>query len=150
MTNTETLASLIAQKLQLLQLLARLSHAQVDLIDSGDMTRLLPVLGAKQQLLGQLQQLEQALTPFRDEDPDQRIWASPEAREKCRIDAQRSEQLLAEIMNLERKGEAEMIRRRDETARRLEEMDNASRVHSAYFEPAAPASTSFFDVSSER
>ena len=149
MTNTETLASLIAQKLQLLELLTRLSHAQSELIGSGDMTRLLPVLGAKQRLLGQIQQLEQALAPFRDDDPDQRQWSSAAAREKCRLDAQRSEQLLAEIMVLEREGEAEMIRRRDETARRLEEMDGASRAHSAYFEVPVPA-TSYFDMSSDR
>jgi len=149
MTNTETLASLIAQKLQLLELLARLSHAQVELIDSGDMTKLLPVLGAKQRLLAQMQQFEQALAPFRNDDPEQRIWASVAAREKCRADAQRSEQLLAEIMEMERQGEAEMIRRRDDTARRLEEMDTASRAHSAYFEVPVPA-TSFFDMSSDR
>ena len=56
-------------------------------------------------LLGQMQQLEQGLAPFRDEDPDQRPWPSPAAREKCRSDADRSEQLLAEIMQLERQGE---------------------------------------------
>lgn len=149
MTSTETLASLIRSKLQLLELLARLSRAQVELIDSGDMTRLLPVLGAKQQLLGQLQQLEQGLAPFRDEDPDQRQWASAAAREQCRADAEQAEQLLAELMALERQGEAEMVRRRDETARRLEEMESSSRVHSAYFEIPAPA-VSHFDMSSDR
>ena len=149
MTNTDSLASLIAQKLQLLELLARLSHAQVDLIDTGDMTKLLSVLGAKQRLLGQIQQLEQALGPFRQEDPDERIWSSAAAREKCRADAQRSEQLLSEIMRLERQGEAEMVRRRDETARRLEEMDTASRAHTAYFEVPVPA-PSYFDISSDR
>jgi flagellar biosynthesis/type III secretory pathway chaperone len=149
MTSTETLASLIAQKAQLVELLARLSHAQVDLIHGGDMTKLMPVLSAKQQLLTQLQQLEQALAPFRDEDPDQRAWASAAAREKCRSDAQRAEQLLAQIMVLERQAEAEMIRRRDETARRLEEMDSSSRAHSAYFDVPVPVA-SHFDMSSDR
>lgn len=149
MTHTETLASLIAQKLQLVELLARLSHAQVDLIGSGDMTKLLPVLGAKQQLLSQMQQLEQALAPFRNEDPDHRQWISPAAREKCRSDAERSEQLLAEIMVLERESEAEMIQRRDETARRLEEMESSSRAHTAYFDIPVPAA-SHFDMSSDR
>ena len=148
-SSTDNLARLIAQKRQFLELLARLAHAQADLIDSADMTRLLPVLGAKQQLLAQMQQLEQGLAPFRDDDPDQRQWASAAAREACRQDAQRCEQLLAEIMVLERQGEAEMIRRRDETARRLEEMESSARVHNAYVDLPVPAA-SYFDMSSDR
>lgn len=147
--NTETLANLIAQKLQLVELLAKLSRAQMELIDGGDMNRLLTVLAAKQRLLNQLQQLEQALVPFRDEDPDQRVWASAEARELCRLNAARSEQLLAEIMQLERQGEAEMIRRRDETARRLEEVECAARAHTAYVDIPV-AAVSQFDMSSEQ
>jgi flagellar biosynthesis/type III secretory pathway chaperone len=149
MNSTETLANLIAQKLQLLELLARLSRAQAELIDGGDMTRLLPVLGAKQQLLAQMQQLEPALAPYRDENPELRVWASPAARDRCRANAERSEQLLAEIMLLERQGEAEMVRRRDEAARRLEEVEVGSQAHSAYFEVPLPAA-SHFDMSSDR
>jgi hypothetical protein len=52
-------------------------------------------------------------------------------------------------MLLERQAEAEMVRRRDETARRLEEMESSSRAHSAYFDVPVPA-VSHFDMSSDR
>jgi flagellar biosynthesis/type III secretory pathway chaperone len=149
MLSTETLANLVAHKLQLLELLAKLSRAQMELIDGGDMTKLLAVLGAKQKLLSQLQQLDQALVPFRDEDPDQRVWPSPEARQECQAQATQIEALLREIMLLERQGEAEMVRRRDDTARRLEEVEYAGRAQSAYLDMPLPAATQF-DMSSDQ
>jgi flagellar biosynthesis/type III secretory pathway chaperone len=149
--DTEKLARLIAQKLQLLELLARLTHAQASLIEEGDMTRLLPVLGAKQKLIVQLQQLEGELNPFRNEDPDTRRWSSPANREACRQNAARCEALLAEIMQIERAGESEMIRRRDAVAEQLQTMHSAHDASAAYAESGAVAtSASFLDLSSSQ
>ena len=41
------------------------------------MTDLLKLLAAKQTVLDQLQQVERQLDPFRDEDPEARVWRSP-------------------------------------------------------------------------
>ena len=138
MNDSRHLASAIARKAQLLDLLRRLGEAQLSLVVAGDMSRLMQVLGSKDSLLQQLQHVERELDPFRDEDPDQRKWDSPELRQACRQDAERCVALLGEIVSLEKQAEAEMMRRRDATAAQLQGMYGSQEAQGAYI--AAPVS----------
>src|SRR2546430_13269884 len=93
-TNTERLAALITSKQQVLEILVQLSRQQLALIGAGDMTTLLKLLGGKQTVMNHLQIIERELAPFRDEDPDQRVWNSPEHRVACQARAEHCNTLL--------------------------------------------------------
>lgn len=129
---TEQLATLIAAKLEVLELLTRIANTQLSLIETGEMSTLLTVLTAKQQLISRMQSLESQLDPFRQEDPDTRVWSTPERRKQCQDHARRSEALLAEILLTEKRAEALMLSRRDQTARRLDSMHTAGEAGNAY------------------
>lgn len=130
--STESLSRLIARKRELLRLLKEMSRAQLELIRGGDLERLLRVLAAKQPLVNQLHAVEAELEPFRADDPERRVWKSPQARKACQEDAQICEGLLAELLELERAGETAAQERREDTARQLQTMTDASAVGRAY------------------
>ena len=77
LNDTNRLAALIAAKVQVLEILARLSRRQLALIDAGEMTALVKLLASKQTVMAQLQKLEGQLQPFRGDDPDARVWQTP-------------------------------------------------------------------------
>jgi hypothetical protein len=147
-TDASQLASAIARKAELLTLLRKLGEAQLALVNAGDMPRLMQVLASKESLLAHLQLVERQLDPFRDQDPECRIWPSTEARRACQDDANRCAALLAQIVSLEKESEAEMMRRREATAAQLQATFGSREAQGAYFSAqAAPVSS--LDLSME-
>lgn len=138
--HTERLAQLVERKREVLVHLRSLGARQLELVDGDDWSQLTKVLSTKQRLLGLLSDIERELVPFRDEPPQLRVWASETARETCRRHADDCAALLAEVMDLEREGERAMIRRRDETARRLSGMHVSVAARHAYVADDQPAS----------
>jgi hypothetical protein len=112
--------------------LRSLGLRQAELIAAGEMSELLRLVATKQQLIVALQSLEKQLTPFHQDDPEQRRWESAAARAACADDAQACRQLIQEIMDLERDGERQMAARRDEVASQLRTAATAGRVREAY------------------
>src|SRR5688500_5980460 len=109
-TTTERLIELIAAKQQVVELLFGLARRQIELAEQAEMAPLLKLLAAKQTVLDQLQRLERQLDPYRGQDPDQRVWRNPSDRQRCQSQADRSSQLLGEVMVLEKQGEAALLR----------------------------------------
>ena len=144
---TDLLAQLIADKLRILEQIRELSRRQPAVIGEGDMSRLMNVLAGKERLLAELQNLEQRLDPFRDQDPDARVWRSQSEREHCRQNAERCETLLREIMLIEKQCEQELIARRNTTAQRIHAANDASHARAAYGQNAPQRSR--LDLSSE-
>ncbi|MBW8884688.1 MAG: hypothetical protein JF612_07900 [Planctomycetia bacterium] len=131
-TNTERLAALISTKQQVLEILVQLSRRQLALIAAGDMTTLIKLLAGKQTVMNQLQTLERELSPFRDEDPEQRVWASAAERTACQVRAEQCNVLLAEAMDLEKKAEATMVDRRQAAATGLAAVQSGSDARASY------------------
>jgi hypothetical protein len=129
---TDRLAELIDNKHAVLAQLLRLGREQSNLIGDGDITNLLVVLSAKQSLLNQLQTIEGHLAPFRQQDPAARRWSSPAARHRCAEVARRCEDLLHDIVEIEKRSESEMVRRRDAAAARLQSAGSAAQARAAY------------------
>ena len=117
--NTDVLAELIDAKLVLLQQLRELAAQQALVIEHGDISRIMNVLAVKQRLLNALEQLERRLDPFREEDPDQRVWKSPVHRQRTRETSERCDALLSEIVAVERECEVQLSFRRDHAADQL-------------------------------
>jgi hypothetical protein len=145
---TDRLADLINAKRDLLEQLRQLARQQNEHIAAGEMSTLINVLAAKEMLLRNLFAVERQIDPFRQEDPEQRIWRNPEARRRCQVVAERCESLLAELMLLEKQSETDLQRRRDETAKRLDLAHSALEARRAYAPHTRPASAQL-DLSSE-
>lgn len=131
-SDTELLADLIRAKRSCLVQVRDMGRKQFELIDDGEMTALLDLLAAKQRLINQLQRIENALAPFRQQDPHQRVWRSEPDRLRCAEDIEQCESLLHEIISQERCGEGMLTRRRDEAAARLQGSHLASCAQGAY------------------
>jgi hypothetical protein len=146
--DTDRLSQLIDAKLAVLMKLLELAQRQMAAVEDSDLSILLRLLAGKQQLVDQLQQLDGALAPYQQQDPESRRWASPEQRVRCRQQAQRCEAVLREILVVEQQAEAAVQQQRAATAQRLATMQHAAQAQRAYVTSPAVVSSSL-DLSSE-
>jgi hypothetical protein len=130
--STITLADLMQKKRKCLEQLRELGRRQLELIAGGDATELLRIAAAKQQLIVALQMIEKRLTPFHEQAPEARSWASPEARSRCAADAEACRLLVQEVMAMEQDGERQLTARRDGVATQLRMAAQGGRVREAY------------------
>jgi hypothetical protein len=130
--STTRLAELITKRRKCLAQLRELGTRQGELIADGNMTALLRIFSAKQELIAALETVERELRPYHDEDPEARQWTSPTARAACAADAEECRRLLTEVMALEQAGERQMTVRRDSVAGELRSLSAAGRVREAY------------------
>lgn len=144
---TDRLYDLIRAKRSCLRQLHEISRRQQDLIGTGDMPRLLDLLAVKQRMIDQLQRVERALDPFRAEPPEARRWRSEELRRQCAEEVRQCDQLLAELLAAEKRCEAELTRRRDEAAQRLQGVHRADHARQSYLE-APPDISVHLDIRS--
>ncbi len=148
MLDTDRLAEVLRRKLECLLQLHELGQQQIALADGGDVNDLLRVLGAKQLLINQLHQLQRELEPYRDQDPERRVWRSDDDRRRCAQCNVQSEALFAEVLEQERRAEQVLQRRRDESLEQLREAYAGEHVRRAYT-PDLPYGQSTFDLTSE-
>jgi hypothetical protein len=146
--DTDRFAELIDAKLAVLVQLLGLSRHQVQVIDDSDLAALLKVLAGKQQLVAQLDRLDRQLAPFHVQSSDARIWASGQARQRCREQAARCEAVLREILVAERNAEQQMAQRRDAAAQQLAMVSQATQAQRAYV-PTVPPTLGTLDLISE-
>ena len=130
--STEQLAGLIAKKHEVLVQLRAVGVRQTDLVAGGEISALLKLLSAKQQLIGRLQELERALKPYYAGDPEKRAWRSPEERAQCAAQANECNALLEEVVQLEKMGAEKMNERKNEVAQQLQQVHAAAHVRSSY------------------
>ncbi len=130
--STENLAELIGKRHRCLVQLRDLGRRQAEMIKVGEMSPLLRLIAAKNQLIAALQSIEQGLAPYHDQDPETRNWPTAEARAQCAQQAQTCQQLLGEVMELERQNEQAMITRRDQVATQLQAAQAANTARGAY------------------
>jgi len=129
---TDILAELVTRKYENLLQLREMGRRQHELIDGGQMARLLELLAAKQRVLLALQEIERALEPFRGQDPEKRRWRTAEARQQCAARLEQCEALLAEIISREKLCEQALRRRRDQAAQQLQGTHAAGQARGAY------------------
>ena len=146
--DTDKLTKLLADKCQLLAQLRQLGVRQFESIETADLSQLLSLLAAKQRLIGGLQTIEQQLDPYRAQSPDERQWANPADRRQSAQLAETCQQLLAEVVEIEKQSEYRLVLRRDEAAARLQAAHFASQARQAYDGPTSPA-FSQLDLSAE-
>ncbi len=129
---TRKLAQLISMKAQILFQIKELVVKQKTVVDSSELSSLMSLFAAKQQLLDKLHALEKQIDPFRDEDPDLRQWDSTEERTKCQGFANYCNSVLNEITKLEQECEQTMVHQKDLMEQQLKLVDTGVRATSAY------------------
>lgn len=131
-TSTTRLSDLIGRKHDVLVQLRDVGRRQTEIVERGETTSLLELLAAKQKMIVLLQQVERELAPYHAENPADRAWPSPEAREHCARQAGECRGLLAEVVELERASADRLTIRRNEAAAQLRQVYSASRARNAY------------------
>jgi hypothetical protein len=132
LSSTERLAELVRAKHACLTQLHGLGKRQLIVIADGDISLLLNLLSAKQSLLAELQTIERGLDPFRQQDPDERRWASATDRQRSSQVLEQCEMLLKDILAQEKQSEQQLCQRRDEAAARLQGSHLAFQARGAY------------------
>jgi hypothetical protein len=132
MHSTADLIDLIQRKHRVLVQLRDVGRRQMELVAGRDTASLIKLLAEKQSLISTLQGVERELTPYTREDPETRIWPSPEARSQCSARASECNTMLREIVELEKQGMELMTVHRNEIAAQLEQVHAAAEVRSAY------------------
>ena len=139
---TDRLAELVLAKVQTLEQLCELARQQSSITQTSDATLLLSFLARKQPLMDRLQEVQEALAEYQDDDPEARQWRSDEHRSACRAASDRCQQLLSEIVLLEKQSLDEMSERRDALAAQLQDTREASHAADVYHSADALAESS--------
>jgi hypothetical protein len=130
--STTLLIDLVSRKCDCLEQLLALSRQQLELIETDRMAGLIEVLTGKHRLIGLLQGIDQQLTPYRGQRPEERTWRSEEDRALCGARIAHCEAMLADILRLERLAEERLTAQRDATAARIDSAWQATTARGAY------------------
>ncbi|PQO34846.1 hypothetical protein DTL21_15250 [Bremerella cremea] len=130
---TDQLVQLIDQKHEVLTQLLTLSQYQLRLAGHDDhIVDLMRVLSAKQTLIERLTRIDRTIDPFRQQDPEARVWRSSSDRTKCSQTAQQCEVLLTELKTIEQRSTDAVSSHRDEIAAMLRETHTSTDSVTAY------------------
>jgi DNA mismatch repair ATPase MutS len=132
MPSTELLAELVKRRHQVLTQLRDAGRRQAEIVRGGDTAALLKLLAAKQYLIAALQQVQRELASFHDEDPNRRAWPTPADRARCARQAAECNELLAEVIALEKQSAEQMTARRKDAGDQLRQVHAARQVRTAY------------------
>src|SRR5437667_11891861 len=102
MLSTQKLAELVSRKRGVLLQLAEIGQRQQRVVDEGDTGTLLQLLAAKQKMINALQIVEREMAPFHAEDPEARLWPTGVDRARCAHEAAECNQLLEQIVAIEK------------------------------------------------
>jgi hypothetical protein len=120
--------------------LLELSRQQRLLIEDGQMDALLSVLGHKQQILGQVSEIEMRLRPYKENWDIVRTELSGDDRGIVDAALSTVEELLGELIEIEKESEQLLVSQMTTVRQELQEVTTAKGVHSAYaqYSPAEP------------
>lgn len=131
-SSSAELYELIQQRLEVLRTISEQTSEQLTLVEQNRMSALLELLNKKQHSIAQLSALERALAPHRNEDPESRSWPDPQQRRRCQQAQAESQTLLAQILEIEQRCEAELAGRRDSIGDQLDQSHSAAEACRAY------------------
>lgn len=129
---TEFLLQCMVERLEIARALQSLGRSQADAVDGADINATLRILARKQSLLEQLRILGQRLQPYFQDDPEARIWESPDRRHVCQQIADEGSRLLCEATQVDACLLDDMAQRRDALAAQLQDGTDSILAHSAY------------------
>lgn len=126
------LSQLIDQRWALLSQLLQMSERQIGAIQESRMTELMGILSEKQVPLNQLAELANRLRPAVENDPQTRVWDTPEQRDRCREQQEECERMHLELLAIEAQCETSLVQGRDRLRQELQRVDNVRQAVSGY------------------
>ncbi len=129
--STERLAHLVHQKSVLVRELHKLVSKQQEMIRQQEVD-LIPLLAVKQRVLETLSEVDRALDPFRQQDPEHRYWKSMETRIACREEADHCEVLFRQVLLIENDCTMALQQQQQKTKEQLQGAVAAGQVNRAY------------------
>jgi hypothetical protein len=130
--DTEQLFGLLDTKWRLLLEMRELSILQSDVVARQDVSELMALLARKEVLMDRLMQLQHALSPFAAQDPEKRLWSSPERRRDCQQIKARCDALVQEMLVMENRSIDHMHSQREMVANQLQQVTDSIRLAQAY------------------
>lgn len=109
-----------------------LSRRQKDVIENGDVDDLLQILGQKQKVLSRVGEVENQLLPYKRNWGAVRAGLDENDRQVLDMALASVEELLAELIALEKESEQLLMQRRDVVEIELQEVVKGGAVHQAY------------------
>lgn len=125
--------------------LLELSRRQPALIEQGDYSALLALLGRKQHLIDQLDRLAAAVPDVVTRWQSQKITLSDETRRVCDAELAAGEAVLQQILEIEQQSQQQLSERRDVVRHQLMGVASAGRAAAAYEETAARSTNRHMD-----
>lgn len=138
--STDELARLIHDRHKTLSELRIVAARQFKVIEDQELSKLLELLAIKQGLINRLMECDRALDPFRQQTPEERVWASEDLRECCRLMIEESSQWLDDVKQLEAAAESLARDRKSEVSELVDTAANRAQAVSAYLNANKPAS----------
>jgi hypothetical protein len=110
---------------------------------------LMSVLSRKQSLMESLQTVQEELAVFKEDDPEARVWISPQRRTACQSMVQESERLVQQLIVQENRSLDSMNLKRDSIQSQLNQNAAASQIQKAYESNASLMEESAVDFTVE-
>jgi hypothetical protein len=131
-TDTQQLSALMERQLNVLSALRMLAVQQSECLGVDQVELLLSLIARKQPLIEEFLQIHAELKPFRDQDPDLRVWAGAVDRTRCRELLESCNKLHQEIVRLESHALGELELNRNAIAAQLQDCRDATLASTAY------------------
>ncbi|MCL2624058.1 MAG: hypothetical protein FWD31_10370 [Planctomycetaceae bacterium] len=131
-TDSEHLYQLIGQKLERLEQLYACSSNQMQYLEMEEMGAILEILAEKQHLLIAIEGIDRQIAQYHVDDPEERVWPSPEMRQECRDRVSRCDQLIRETLECDRMAEQRLIDKKNDAKSRLLQFSDTAHVQGVY------------------
>jgi len=132
MTDGEKLFRLIQKKQERLEQLCDCSRNQLQYVDNGNIDALFELLGVKQKLLLDLEEIDRQISAYQWDDPEKRLWPSPEMRQKCQEAVETCRQLVRKALEHDQEAEKELIAKKNDAQIQLKQFDTQANIQRAY------------------
>ncbi|MCL2743310.1 MAG: hypothetical protein FWE67_05620, partial [Planctomycetaceae bacterium] len=114
------------------------SLTQIEVVRSGDTSRLLEFLARKQQTVTEFEELQKQLAPHRNIPPEQRKWKNEEERKQTEELINRCGELLKMIVENDTQSTVELSTQKEEIENQLRRIQQSVLVDVNYAKQAAP------------
>lgn len=145
--DTDRLAELVNCKHAVLVQLRTLAQRELELASEGEARAMISLMAVKQSLIDNLMRVERQLDPFRSQQPNERAWRSAEDRTTCAAASQQCQQILDEVMALDRQSMEILQARQHKTKVQVDSAHQGASVRSAYLADGPTARS--MDLTSE-
>ena len=146
LTTLNDILEVLKQRRTYCRELLDLSRRQNRVIEASDYTSLLSILGQKQRVLVQLDDLKHRHPELGDQWERLREGGPAPVRRDCTEIISEIEAILAELMQTEKDGADELGQRRETTRRQLQSIAQGVHINDTYRDNVAPFSHRFLDT----